>query len=385
MPDNLLDSVFDLPDVSFIDNDSLEAIMSRLVSNYEKKYQEVTGQAVSLGAADAARIQLYAVALDLYQIEQYIDRAGKQDLLKYSYGEYLDNLAGGRGVTRHPATAARTTMRFTLSDIRPHTVGIPAGIRVTNGDGLYFQTPAYAEIPAGNKYADVEAVCTSTGTAGNDFLPGQINILADPLPYVESVENITTTANGTDLEDDLSLAERTYLSPSSYSVAGPDDAYIYWSRTYNTDIGSVRATSPTPCIVIIYILMRDGSMPAEEVIQGLTQYLKDEKIRPLTDKVEVKAPTEKPFDLELTYYINRSNQASAYMIQNRVEEAVQNFISWQTTEIGRDINPSELIRRIREAGAKRVNVISPPFSQVGDTEVARLSQRIVTYGGLEND
>ena len=243
----------------------------------------------------------------------------------------------------------------------------------------------YAEIPAGNKYADVEAVCTSTGTAGNDFLPGQINILADPLPYVESVENITTTANGTDLEDDLSLAERTYLSPSRYSVAGPDDAYIYWSRTYNTDIGSVRVTSPTPCIVIIYILMQDGSMPAEEVIQGLAQYLKDEKIRPLTDKVEVKAPTEKPFDLELTYYINRSNQASAYMIQKRVEEAVQNFISWQTTEIGRDINPSELIRRIREAGAKRVNVISPPFSQVGDTEVARLSQRIVTYGGLEND
>ena len=40
--DNLLKSVFDLPDVSFIDNDSLEAMMERLVSNYEKRYQEVT-------------------------------------------------------------------------------------------------------------------------------------------------------------------------------------------------------------------------------------------------------------------------------------------------------------------------------------------------------
>ena len=34
--DNLLKSVFDLPDVSFIDNDRLEAMMQRLVSNYEK-------------------------------------------------------------------------------------------------------------------------------------------------------------------------------------------------------------------------------------------------------------------------------------------------------------------------------------------------------------
>ena len=77
--DNLLKSVFDLPDVSFIDNDSLDAMMQRLVANYEKRYKEVTGQTISLGAADPVRVQLYAVALDLFQIEQYVDRAGKQD------------------------------------------------------------------------------------------------------------------------------------------------------------------------------------------------------------------------------------------------------------------------------------------------------------------
>ena len=113
MPDSLLRSVFDLPDVSFIDGDRLDAMMQRLVTNYEQKYKEVTGKTVSLGAADPARIQLYAIALDLYQIEQYVDRAGKQDLLKYSYGEFLDNLAGNRRVTRQRPAAARTTIRFT--------------------------------------------------------------------------------------------------------------------------------------------------------------------------------------------------------------------------------------------------------------------------------
>ena len=50
--DNLLKSVFDLPDVSFIDNDSLDAMMQRLVANYEKRYKEVTGQTISLGLSN---------------------------------------------------------------------------------------------------------------------------------------------------------------------------------------------------------------------------------------------------------------------------------------------------------------------------------------------
>ena len=385
MPDSLLRSVFDLPDVSFIDGDRLDAMMQRLVTNYEQKYKEVTGKTVSLGAADPARIQLYAIALDLYQIEQYVDRAGKQDLLKYSYGEFLDNLAGNRRVIRQRPAAARTTIRFTLSETRDHAIGIPAGTRLTNGNGVYFQTEEYAEAAAGSKYVDAEAVCTTQGIGGNDFLKGQINILVDPLPYVESIENITDTAGGTDLEDDLSLAERTYLAPSGYSTAGPQDAYTFWAKTYNTDIGSVLPTSPEPGEAVIYILMRDGSMPGEEVIRGLENFYQDESIRPMTDLVSVSAPDEKPFDIELTYYIARSNHASATAIQARVDAAIQDFISWQTTEIGRDINPTELIRRVREAGAKRVLLTSPVFATVQETEVARLGSKKVTYGGLEDD
>ena len=71
--------------------------------------------------------------------------------------------------------------------------------------------------------------------------------------------------------------------------------------------------------------------------------------------------------------------------QARVDAAIQDFISWQTTEIGRDINPTELIRRVREAGAKRVLLTSPVFATVQETEVARLGSKKVTYGGLEDD
>ena len=386
--DELLKSVLDLPDISFIENDTLDAMMQRLVGNYEKRYKEVTGKTVSLGAADPARIQLYAVALDLYQIEQYVDRAGKQDLLKYSYGGFLDNLAAGRRVTRRPAASARTTLRFTLSATKTYASAIPAGTRVTNGDGVYFKTLEYSEVPAGDSYVDVEAECTTPGVAGNGFLAGQVNLLADPLPYVEKAANVSTSEGGTDLEDDLSLAERTYLSPSGFSTAGPQDAYTYWTKTRNTDVGSVRPVSNQAAgTVTVYVLMRDGTLPGAEVLADLTEFLKDREIRPMTDLVTVSAPTVKSFSITLTYYIARSNQASASAIQGQVDAAIADFITWQTTEIGRDINQTELIRRVREAGAKRVVVTAPEFTTVAATEVAQLAKNglAVTYGGLEDD
>lgn len=380
-----LQSIFDLPDVSFTDNDTLQAMQERLIKNYEARYEYLTGKKVSLAPADPIRILLYAVALDLYQLEQYVERSGRQDLLKYSYGDFLDHLAANRGVARQQAAAATTTLRFTLSEAKAYAVGIPAGTRATNGNGVYFQTKEYGEVPAGSTAVDIEAECTEQGITGNDLVPGQIDVLVDPVAYVASVSNVNTSTGGTNLETDANLAERVYLAPSSYSVAGPDDAYVFWAKTFNTSIGSVRPTSPEPCQVDIYILMADGSMPESGIINGLQAYLSSSNIRPLTDQVTVKAPTAKAFSIEMTYYINRSNSASATAIQNAVQDAVAKYITWQTTEIGKDINPSELIKRVVAAGAKRVVVTAPVFTAVAATEVAQLSAQDVTYGGLEDD
>lgn len=380
-----LQSVFDLPDVSFTENDTLEDMVTRMITNYEARYEELTGIPLILYPSHPMRIMIYAVALDLFQMEQYVERAGKQDLLKYSYGDFLDHLAANRGVTREQAAPATTTIRFTLSAAQDYAIGIPAGTRVTNGDSIYFQTTAYAEVAAGDTYVDVKAECTDVGIEGNDLVAGQLSILVDPIPYVESVANTDTSSGGTDLEEDESLAERVFLAPSSYSVAGSQDAYIYWAKTYNTAIGSVVVTSPNPCEVKIYILMDDGTIPGSGVVSGLQDFLSATTIRPLTDQVEVLTPTAETFNVALTYYINRSDSAQAAAIQSAVSEAVDDYILWQTTDIGKDINPSELIRRVIDAGAKRVVVTAPTFTTVTATKVAQLGTKTVTYGGLEDD
>jgi uncharacterized phage protein gp47/JayE len=47
-----------------------------------------------------------AQALRIHQILQYIDFSAKQNLLKYSSGAYLDNLAAMLGLERLPAQKA---------------------------------------------------------------------------------------------------------------------------------------------------------------------------------------------------------------------------------------------------------------------------------------
>ena len=380
-----IQSIKDLPDVSFIDNDTLEAMKTRMVANFESEYERITGKKISLSPSDPNRITLYAHALELYQVEQYIDRAGKQDLIKYSYGEFLDNLGAGRGVVRQQPAPARTVLRFILSEERPSVVGIPEGTQVTDGNLVFFETEGYEEIPIGEMYVDVRAVCTEDGTQGNELLPGQINTMVDLIPYVDRVENITESSEGADLETDESMAERIFLAPSGYSVAGPDDAYKYWAKTYSQMIGDVKVTSPNPAEVEVRFIMIDGSLPTKTTIEGLTKYLQDENVRPLTDKVRVLAPETVDFNINLTYYINRSDQSKSGTIQGEVAQAISDYINWQTRTIGRDVNPSELTKRIIAAGAKRVEINTPAFTNVADTSVARVGTQTVTYGGIEND
>lgn len=373
-----------LPEVSFIDNITLDEIQEQMESDYQEKYESLTGKTCTLRRADPATLILYACSIQIFQALLFVDRAGKQDLLKYSYGEFLDNLAAIRGITRMEALPAVTTVRFTLSEAVSEVVVIPEGTTVTNGE-IYFQTDEYAEIAAGDTSIDIPCTCQTDGAEGNGIPAGEIKILVDTLPYIKSVENIEVTSGGADIEDDENLAERIYLAPSSYSVAGPDDAYKYFTMAYNQEIADVMVTSPDPAEVEIRFLMENGEIPTSTVMSGLEEYLQDNKIRPLTDHVTVLAPEQQQFDIALTYYINRSDQAKANTIQEAVQAAVEEYSKWQTYTIGRDINPSELTKRIIEAGAKRVEITSPAFTTVASDTVARIGQKTVTYGGLEND
>ena len=82
------------------------------------------------------------------------------------------------------------------------------------------------------------AVCQTAGTDGNGLKAGEIAALVDPLPYTLSVTNTGASLGGADRETDEELAERIYLSPTSYSTAGPLAAYEYWVKLSALRLGN---------------------------------------------------------------------------------------------------------------------------------------------------
>ena len=111
----------------------------------------------------------------------------------------------------------------------------------------------------------------------------------------------------------------------------------------------------------------------------------DRSVRPLTDHVRVAAPEVVNYDLTLTYYLDRANEAKSVAVQSAVAKAVEDYIDWQKSKLGRDINPDELICLIKNAGAKRAVISSPTFRIVADNHVAIAENVNVTFGGLENE
>lgn len=382
----MIEELQNLPEISFIDDMTIDELQKKLVSEYENSITAITGNKYVLPQADKFRIIINSIALILYQNLQCIDRAGKQNTLKYAYGEYLDNKAAEKGVVRKTAKAATVNVKFSLEAARSSSTLIPKGTRVSNDSDIYFETQNSEEIAAGNTDIVISCVCTESGTLGNNIQIGEITTLVDPVAYISEVVNTTVSTGGTDEEDDDSLRERVFLAPSSYTTTGSADAYIYHCKLFSNDIADVIATSDVGSAVVnIIVLLKNGVIPEEELITQLQEYLNGDSIKTLTDKVVVAAPSVKKYDINLTYYINESERSKALLIQKNVEKAIDEYILWQNSKIGRDINPDKLIEKIMAAGAKRVAVSSPIYQACNQTEVPQLANKSITYGGIEDD
>ncbi len=376
-----------LDDISFAETDPA-TIEREIITLYET----LTGR--SLAKGDPVRLFLESIALVIIQQRTLIDYTGKQNLLAYAEAEHLDHLSAYLGVTRLAASSAVTTLKFTLSEGQPATIIIPAGTRASPGGGdILFATVEDHEIPAGETEALILAQCTTPGTAGNGFVAGQVRKLVDPFPWEMSVTNISETSGGADVENDENLRERTQIAPESFSVAGPKGEYVYHARSAHQSIVDVAVLGPedsTPAHVIepgnveIYPLLSGGELPSQEILDAVYDACSAEDVRPDTDYVHVLTPQIVSYDLNVSYWIDRVNAVRAASIQSAIQQAIEGWIAWQRDRLGRDINPSELTRRMVVAGAKRVEIASPSFTVLSAREVALLDGSAITYGGLED-
>ena len=125
-------------------------------------------------------------------------------------------------------------------------------------------------------------------------------------------------------------------------------------------------------------------MPTADILGKVLEICNADDVRPLTDYVTANAPEIVNYNLNVKYFIDRSNATQATQIQTAVASAIQAWILWQRSKLGRDLNPSELNHRIIAAGAKRAEIISPVFTTIKYKELAIPATHTVTFGGLED-
>lgn len=382
-----IEEVQALPDIDILDDlgVSLEGIIEEMVEDYENEYEFRTGRQKTLYAGDRDRILITVMAGQLYQAQERTAYLFKRNFLKWMEDRDLENWGANFGYKIPDAQLAVVDLEFRVTDPLEFDADIPAGTRATAGDNVFFATSSKATVKAGSSSVTVSAICSDAGSVGNGYVPGQISIIADPVPYISGVANISTSSGGADRVSGDDLLQDILQWMSTYSTAGPSGAYEYWIMAYSDDIIDVSAVSQgdDSATEDIYILLNGGKLPNATFLTQVKQYLDNLGNFPDTDKVNFYAPDTLEYDLEVTYYIAKSRRDNEAELCAMIEDAIESYVSYQSSKIGRAIDTAALIEYIRAAGAARAEIVSPTYQKVTESQVAACRSKKVIYGGLE--
>lgn len=389
---------------TFAEKDSAVILAEALARYKAATVSAENPSGVTLQPADPRRIFLQTVLLFVSQGRSLIDYSGKQNLLRYVSNKWIDALAELWGLTRKGAEKSTCTQRFTASAAGVLT--IPAGKRVTDGTNVW-EVISTTTSAAGATYVDAKVRCTVAGKSSNGVAIGQIDTLVDDIPGIASTSNVTATISGADAETLDAFRERIRSEPEQFSVAGPRGAYQALAKAASASVADAVALGPDdvgemsgydpPTAGEVHVLIIEGARddagalssvipdPTAGLIDEVQAYLSGETVRPLGDYLTVMAPQFVSTDLEVRYFISGADSDNAADIQTRVEDAYEAFKLWQTSKIGRDINPSRLIADLVAAGAKRVEVSDMVFTRLLRDECCKIGYDALTYGGLEDE
>lgn len=367
-----------LPEPVFLETDP-QVILAELIAKYEAD----SGKPLFPAQDETLFVNLMAYRESL--VRMAIQDSAKQNLVKYARAPMIDYLGDLVGVYRLSAQYAITTLRFTLETTRTTDTFIPQGTRVSATDSLLFATSSDATIKAGSTNVDCAAMCLDAGITGNGWQPANISTLLDDIgdgTFDVQVSNTSTSAGGSDQEDDDHLRERIRLAPESFSNAGSRGAYRFHALSAHPDIIDVDVATPTAGTVALTPLLKTG-IPGQAILDLVLAVCSDEKARPLTDTVTASAPTSKDYAItaELVIYTGQDPA----LIKQQAETAAAAYRDERAAGLGRDIIPVQITKALAVAGVYNV-LMSVPAAEiiVGHNEWAHCTGITITIKGTNN-
>ncbi|MBN1071141.1 hypothetical protein DVV81_08155 [Clostridium botulinum] len=382
--------------INFV-NINAESVYKDILSNVEKELGE------NLHEGDERKLFIKSLMPIIMGIKNDINDTANQNFLENSRDEKLDAIGESYFFTKRlQPTKSLCPGRAVLSEIQKQDVTIPAGTKITSDGIRFFEVKDDYTIKTGEKEGDLKLISTSTGKKYNGIEIGKLNHIVDPIAYVSEIYNTEISKGGSNLEQNSSYRERARLEMESKSCAGPDGAYEYYAYSADNSITGVKVISPSPGVVKILVVVDNGEIPSQEILNKVYKECSPKDRRPLTDKVEVGTPDVIEYDIELTYYLDKNFLTQEGKWRKSIEGeklnyedgSIRNFINWQQEEIGKSINVEELKYQILNSasynindrilsGVRRLIVSKPGYDEIKENEIAKVKNITVKYGGME--
>lgn len=336
-------------------SDDLSEVLAQTIADYEAR----TGKTLQPAHIERLLINTYAYRETLAR--KAINEAYRQQHPRFATGLMLDLCGDDVNTPRLEATAARCTIRFTLTTTKAEPVLIAQGTQIAAGETV-FQTITSGTLSPSSRTLDLEASCLQIGVSGNGFAAGQINTLVNPINGVTAV-NTTVPTGGAAEESDEAYRQRILLAPESFSVAGPVGAYEYFARRVSPTICDVHVDNltgvdglPIGGQVRVTLLTKNG-VPSSELVREVQVFLSGERVRPLCDTVTVTAPAVVDYmlDAELVLYtgVNTAEVLAA------AKRAWADYEAARREKLGLDIVPLDIQTTLKVSGVYNVILKKP--------------------------
>ncbi len=242
-----------------MEEQTYEQILARMESVYQVEAGFVPEQMSDLG------IRLRVLAGELYNLQSGMLWLKRQAFPQTASGEYLEDHAAQRGLTRKGASSASGMLTFSRSKALNYAVTIPKGIicALEADPAIRFITTEEAVLPANLTAVSVKAVAEQGGGAYN-AAAGTITQMITPPIGMEAVINEAAFTGGTGAENDEQLRKRLlhqFLNRSNGTnkafytnfVSSYDGVYSANTVAVNGEIDSV----------VVYVCGKDGIVPSE--------------------------------------------------------------------------------------------------------------------------
>ena len=408
---------------NFIDYDSA-SLQKEMFETASESLRKQGAEDWTLYPGDERYMFLNAMAYCNMLLLAKINKAFLNTTISHASAEALDEIGKIRNCYRKEPEKATVTLRFSIE--APYTTDsvIVKGTKVTSDKKIFFATKESATIPAGQTYVDVLAECTVGGTAAQKFDIGKINTIVDatnatgvtnldvpsgadngePYPY-DPVNHI----DGDNGEGDELYRERIKIAYATVSTAGAEYTYEYWAKTANSTICDVRVLSDSEPNIINLIILCNGEipcsaikngkytagvLPSDSILNAVLEKCKARDKRPLGDEVSAYAPEVVNYDIELQYFTTIDEEQDCTETIEGVGGAVQKYLEWQDSVIGKHINPDKLealcvhpnwVSDKSKVGAVRVEVVKPAHLDLSGRQIARFSGNLKITHSIVSD